>query len=209
MTNNETTLQTSRPRHYWLWHTDGEGNWSRREPPPGEDLAALRSGIDQEAGGVPKMWRFYTTLSTDGRVSAGLFAEHLTLTLFGVHQQSKIRPMHRNGVGLGDAVRELRTRKEKYSENAIDRRFAATAEATSLSELGSHLRGLVTLLRGIDQPLDYTRLFDDLRRWQNTRLTSSVRRRWGAQYFGRTADQTHGQDDATSASPTTGPGASS
>ena len=41
------------------------------------------------------------------------------------------------------------------------------ATSTDTTELIGHLRGLVTLLRGHEQPLDYTRLFSDLCHWDD------------------------------------------
>lgn len=180
MTDNAQT--PSRRPYYWQHHTDGRGHWRRGEPPPGGELAALRRGMGKEPGAVPEMWSFYTTLDAAGRLTDALRAEHLTLALFAVHQQSKSHPMHRGGVGFGAAVRELR-RSGKFSEDAVDRRFAAAATATSAGELAMHLRGLVSQLRVISQPLDYTRLLADLRDWHEPEGVPAVRRRWGSQYF--------------------------
>jgi len=170
-------------QHYWQRHTDGRGrHWHRGAPPPGDELAALRRGLGREPGAVPQMWRFYTTLNADGHRTRALRAEHLALTLFALHQQSRAQPMHRDDVGVGTAMQALRN-SGKFSVEAVNRRFAAAATASSPNELGMHLRGLVTQLRGIGQPLDYTRLFHDLRDYHYPERVSDVRRRWGAQYF--------------------------
>jgi CRISPR system Cascade subunit CasB len=161
--------------HYWQ-------RFTAERRPPGDELAALRRGIDREAGTVPALWPYYTTLTEDGRRTRALFAEHLALTLFAVHQQSKTLLMHRDGIGLGTAVLCLK-RSGSFSDDAVDRRFAAAATATSLAELAVHLRGLVTQLRGITQPLDYSRLARDLRDWQTPERAAAVRRHWGGQYF--------------------------
>ncbi len=167
---------------YWLRHTDGEGGWRRvNDRPPGQDLAALRRGIGRPAGSVPQMWRYYTKLNEDGYLTAELNAEHVALTLFAVHQQSQPNPVHRAGVGFGAAARALRA-SGKFSEEAVDRRFAAAATATSVREVAAHLRGLVTQLRGVHS-LDYTELFRDLRGWQSPESRARIRRRWGSQYF--------------------------
>lgn len=182
---------------YWGRLLDDQGSW-RGERAPGADLAALRQGIGRDAGTVPAMWPFYTTLSADGRVSIDLRAEHLALTLYGVHQQSMARPMHRTGVGVGKALGALR-RSGKFSPEAVDRRFAAAATATSLTEAAVHLRGLITQLRSIEQPLDYDRLLRDLRDWQHPDRRPTVRRRWGSEYFAT------GNNEITSAGPTPAP----
>lgn len=172
-------------KHYWERHTDGEGRWvNREEGPPGAELAALRRGTGREPGAEPAMWPYYTTLNDSGSVTNRLRAEHLVLVLFAVHQQSQSRPMHRTGVGLGVAMRAVR-RQDKFSEQAVDRRFGAAVTATSIAEFGLHLRSLVGLLRSVDvpQPLDYTALFRDLVGWQDPRQQGRIRRRWGGQYF--------------------------
>lgn len=198
-----------RGRHYWERHTDGDGRWRPGvEGPPGEDLAALRRGIGREAGSVPPMWRFYTTLAGDGRISRALHAEHIALTLFAVHQQSRPLPAHRAGVGLGSAVRELHD-SGKFSGEAVDRRFAAAATATSIAELSVHLRGLIAQLHTLrpGPGLDYTLLFHDLRDWQRTERLAVVRRQWGSQYFVRRPDA--GGAEQTDGSPAAEPSATS
>lgn len=186
------------PRKQWYWErgTDGEGHWTTYggQPyrPPGEELAALRRGARREAGSVPEMWPFYESVieekhltghHTDWQPPINLQAEHHALTLFGVHQQSQSQPMHVRDVGVGDAILALRE-SQRFSEEALDRRFAQAATATSLNELAQHLRGLISQLRvrGNPQPLDYTRLMKDLNDWCWPQSQSRVRRRWGGQY---------------------------
>jgi CRISPR system Cascade subunit CasB len=177
-------VNTSTRPHYWQRHTDGHGTWGKPGPAPGADLAALRRGTGREPGSVPAMWPFYTTLDDSGALTARLEAEHLALVLFAVHQQSQPTPVHRDGVGLGQAIFRLK-HSGKFSPEAVDRRFAAAATATSLTELSYHVRGLITQLRAVTpQPgLDYTRLFADLRAWKSPDGQARVRRRWGSQYF--------------------------
>lgn len=170
----------SRPhRRYWDRHVDREGHWHR---PDGADLAALRRGLGREPGSVPEMWPYYTTLNAEGRLTERLEAEHIALALYALHQQSRTEPMHRHGVGLGTAMQALR-RSEKFSPEAVDRRFSAAATATSLGEVTAHLRGLVSQLRTISQGLDYNQLVRDLANWAHPERRSQVRRRWGSQYF--------------------------
>lgn len=161
--------------------------WARfaaGKAPSGEHLAALRRGIGREPGSVPQLWPYYTTLTDDGRLTPALVAEHHALTLFGVHQQSQPQLVHRDRIGVGSAVLALRT-SGAASQDAVDRRFGAAATAVTVDELAVHLRGLITQLRGIRQPLDYTLLMKDLRAWSTPDGAASVRRRWGGQYFDR------------------------
>ncbi|GLY68777.1 type I-E CRISPR-associated protein Cse2/CasB [Amycolatopsis taiwanensis] len=186
MTSTEANTEARPARHFWERVVAEDGKWRATEGgAPTAELAALRRGVNREPGDVAEMWPFYTTLRSDGTLSEALRAEHLALTLFAVHQQSVARPMHAAGIGLGTAIRALRE-STKFSPDAVDRRFSAAATATSLNELGMHLRGLIGQLRVMDrpgQPLDYTQLFRDLRDWQRPENQARVRRRWGSQYF--------------------------
>lgn len=159
---------------------------ARRGDLPGIDgamLAALRRGVGREPGTVPEMWPHYRELTADGHVTRRLRAEHITMALFGVHQQSKSQPVHRQGVGVGRAMAALRD-SNRFSGDAVDRRFVTFATATSLAEIETHLRGLITQLRDVEGgALDYTQLFHDLVRWQDPDQAPEVRRRWGSQYF--------------------------
>lgn len=175
MTTTDQPSPTRSERHFWERRHEGT-------VPDGADLARLRRGLGRPAGGVPEMWRYYTTLQRDGRESDRLRAEHAALCLMAIHQQSQSRLMHQVGIGLGAAMLELKT-SGKFSAEAVDQRFTAAATATSFTEVVAHLRGLVTQLRTISQPLDYTRLFNDLVDWQRPEEQFHVRRRWGSQYY--------------------------
>ncbi|MGA3489208.1 type I-E CRISPR-associated protein Cse2/CasB [Micromonosporaceae bacterium DT55] len=179
-----TVQDEVRPRYRkCFWEKDYS-----KEMPQGRDLAALRRGLGREAGDVPEMWPYYTRLHPEGRLTRELHAEHAALVLFALHQQSQSILMHGADIGLGTAMARLRI-SGKVTAEAVDRRFAAAATATSFAEVTLHLRGLVTQLRGIRQPLDYTRLMRDLRDWQDNDRIATVRRRWGSQYFTLSADQ--------------------
>jgi CRISPR system Cascade subunit CasB len=204
-----------RPLFYWQHHLAGGARFAGRA---GADLAALRRGIGRSPGSVPAMWPFYTQINPDGRATARYAAEHAALTLFAVHQQSQAACMHRNGVGLGTAVLRLRQHDQPRAagpasatgpaapdwskEHPVDRRFNSAATASDLIELVLHLRGLVTQLRDIAQPLDYTMLFDDLRVWDAPEGAARTRRRWGMQYFTRSGPKPNEDPTTDSAQPT-------
>ncbi|MCM3884611.1 type I-E CRISPR-associated protein Cse2/CasB [Frankia sp. R82] len=164
-------------RFFWARpHADGR--------PDGAVLAALRRGAGREAGTVPPMWRYYTTLNRGGTLTPALRAEHVALVLFAVHQQSQSTLVHASGISIGTALAGLRE-SGKFSPEAVDRRFAAAATATSLNEAAHHLRGLVRQMRSLSpaQQLDYTALVWNLVDWQNPAKVGQIRRRWGADYL--------------------------
>ncbi|MFT2020185.1 type I-E CRISPR-associated protein Cse2/CasB [Streptomyces sp. 796.1] len=166
---------------YWDRYVGGKG-WRKHAPsgPPGEELADLRAGLGQTAGTVPALWPYYTS-PTDGEVTAELDAEHGALALYGLHQQSQLRPMHQRGVGLGTALRALRE-ADRYSPEALDRRVAAAVSANSTQILLFRLRGLIPQLRGESIALDYGRLLTDLTLWPRPDSRQRVRRTWGLAY---------------------------
>lgn len=181
-----------------IWQRDlaADGTWrptggrpaARR--PSGEELAVLRRGLGRPVGTVLEMFRFYTCPVDDfaarrGEVSAEQEAEHIALALYGLHQQSQERSMHHDKIGLGRAMRELR-HHERTSDEAVDARFHQAFSATSTAALQMRLRGLVTQLKDIKQPLDYNCLTDDLHAWRRPDTRSRVRRRWGLEYYGWT-----------------------
>ncbi|WP_328397850.1 type I-E CRISPR-associated protein Cse2/CasB [Nocardia sp. NBC_00416] len=182
------------------WNRFNREGTARQELPPGEHLAALRSGLGRETLTVPKMWPFYTIAPDDnekqerfGGVTADQHAEHAALALFGLHQQSQKTLMHVPGVGLGFALRVLRGH-EKYSSDAVDRRVSAMVSSTSVSTLTYQLRGLVTQLRDIKQGLDYDRLLRDLDDWHWPDGRQRVRKAWarGYQRWEKPAESTTG-----------------
>lgn len=185
-----STTTTARP--YWETRVGPDHTWrydprtDRTLKPPGEDLAALRSGLGRPVMDSPKLWPFYNSevddaLALRDEVSDEQKAEHAALALYGLHQQSQPDPMHRQGVKLGTALLRLR-QSGKFSEEALDRRVAVMAEATSVTALLVHLRGLVTQLRSIRQPLDYTHLMSDIRRWHDPEQRAQVRLKWALGY---------------------------
>lgn len=148
-------------------------------------LPALRRGDGAEPGSEPAMWRYYSRLNESGSATVSLWAEHLCLTLFGIHQQGeRKRSMHQDGIGFGTALRALRS-SGKFSEDAVDARVERLATATQPAELGEHLSSLIRLMRAAGKPIafDYTKLYWDLINLQDENKAGAVRRRWGGQYF--------------------------
>lgn len=178
---------------YWLRYSDGSPAWrDKGRVPPGEALAALRSGEGREPFTVPAMWPYLTEVGPDwfDRPASDrddhapeVVAEHHTLVIFGIHQQAQPSPVHRTSAGVGYALKRLHT-SGRFSQDAVDRRFYATVTADDLSEMTHHLRGMVRQLRSLPvvTPLDYKRLYDDLVRWQDPFKRDRVRRRWGRGY---------------------------
>ncbi|MFA1549908.1 type I-E CRISPR-associated protein Cse2/CasB [Actinomadura chokoriensis] len=173
-------------QRYWNKYVGHDGTWRDKHRPPGEDLAVMRTGLGRDAGMVPALCRYYTCEIDDwaarrGEVSIEQAAEHAALALFGLHQQSKTRPMHRPGVPLGKALRKLRE-DGKFSQQAVDARVDAAATATNVTALLMRLRSLIDQLRTINQPLDYDQLMKLIHDWHFTDGRQRARRKWAVDY---------------------------
>lgn len=192
-TSSTTSGRPNMRRRYWD-RVNGDGGWLPVDPttktplgaPSGEDLALMRAGLDVRACELWEMCRFYTFKVNDdearrGRVSREQEAEHVALALYGLHQQSKRTSMHRPGVGLGVALRRLRD-QGRFSADAIDSKVTAAATTTDPDALLLRLRGLIDLLRAIDQPLDYDRLMWLIYDWHREDRRRQARRRWALEY---------------------------
>lgn len=170
----------------WIAH---DGSWRRKDRRHlGAELAALRKGAGREPGTVPAMWEHHVeepwpSGAHDGPLSPRFIAEHHALVLFGFHQQSQSRPVHRDGASLGKALKALHI-NGRFSKEAVDRRFLSAIVADDVSAVAYHLRGLVTQLRSLDAvpPIDHSRLVDDLASWMSPAKRDRVRRRWGLDY---------------------------
>ncbi|MDD9380370.1 type I-E CRISPR-associated protein Cse2/CasB [Streptomyces sp. ZAF1911] len=172
----------------WYWCDFEPGRSKAGKTPPGSDLAALRLGLTLSAGTVPQMWRHYRSkvddsLAARGLVPDKLVAEHMALSLFAMHQQGQARLMHARGVGLGQAARALH---ERFSTDGVDGRMAAAAQARSLNAVFFAVRGLVSQLASIGQPLDYTQVLYDLQSWPYPDSRARTVRAWGMTYHAYT-----------------------
>ena len=166
----------------FLWERYAAGDKDRL--PEGSVLPDLRRGASQQPGSVPAMWPYYTRLDDAGRLTRELWAEHLCLVAYGIHQQGRPRLVHADkGLTLGDALRILRE-AGTYSESALDRRVMQLATADQPDEIATHLLSLVRMLRGCSAvgPIDYTSLFHDLVGLRYEDRAPRVRRRWGSAY---------------------------
>ncbi|MFD5370718.1 MULTISPECIES: type I-E CRISPR-associated protein Cse2/CasB [unclassified Streptomyces] len=175
---------SSRKEAPWYWAQFEPGRRESGAMPRGSDLAALRLGLTVPAGQAPQMWSYYRTRVDDARAARGLVsdqlvAEHMALALFASHQQGQARLMHRPDMYFGTAARALH---DRFSREGIDSRMAAAAQARSMNAVFNHLRGLVSQLAVIGQPLDYTRLLHDLRSWPFPESRARTVRAWGAAY---------------------------
>lgn len=159
-------------------------------------LAALRNALYESAGNRPQLWEV-TSVPVEGdrcMSDAPTWEEvalHITLCLYARHQQSQSTPMHRQGIGLGEAVRRLELAAhpkgalgadDKDKESGARRYLNAAATSVSVSELTRHLAGLVSLMRQERIGMDYRMLAEDIYQFQTPGGPSRVRLRWARQH---------------------------
>jgi CRISPR system Cascade subunit CasB len=114
-------------------------------------------------------------------------AAHIALTLYALHQQSRTKPMHQRGQGIGRALRRLVGPGEPtIPPDPVTRRFQVLVSTENLDELSYHARGVVQLLRGAQAnaiSLDYGQLADELVQWQTLGGAAQVRRKWARDFY--------------------------
>jgi len=153
-------------------------------------LANLRRGIGHAPGEMPVLWGIILDempeemLSRTGEPSRAEWACYTALTLFALHQQghdAKSDCMSQEGQALGCAVRSLAKNDDELE--AVRRRFNVAATSSDMTELAQHLRSLVQLMRAGGVSLDYPALAADLFDYQFDDRISSVRLRWGQDFY--------------------------
>lgn len=152
-------------------------------------FARLRRGAGHIPGEIPQIWGDFLLdlpdelLGTKTKISAAEWSVYIALTLFAMHQQGKDRktqPMHKEGISLGAAANRLIQTED--DRQRIANRFYPVATASDIEELSNRLRGLVTLLKSEDIPLDYVMLAKDLYLFQHPNYNASVKLNWGRDF---------------------------
>jgi len=175
---------------------------SAPQPEAVSALARLRRGIGRMPGfdftlerylQVPDHLLGYRP-ADDAEAADSEHAVHDAVTLYALHQQSRQEPMHLGGRGLGHALAEL-SRKSTGPEG-VRRRFAALGTASTYHESIYHLRGLITMLRGHQIPLDYGLLADDLQTLRRPTGRPQVQAIWGREFYRARPDSTDAPDSA-------------
>ncbi|HEU0116724.1 MAG TPA: type I-E CRISPR-associated protein Cse2/CasB [Thermomicrobiales bacterium] len=157
-------------------------------------LAALRRGLGKAPGEAPEMFPIIVPLLPSARLRPWDEAcGYLVASLFGFYPDGSWR-----GEGDGRWSRNLgvslRLLASGMDSAGPERRLIALLNS-DLDDLGSHLRGIVALLRGKAIPIDWTQLGRDLLAWD--RPSRDVQRRWATAFWGQRADASDGDDRAS------------
>lgn len=169
-------------------------------------LAELRHADPDGPASAPGLWELTLGALPDellghgaGPATPAEKAVHAAVTLYARHQQSRPEPMHRKGIGLGDAVRLTSARRSSPTEwdPGTLSRFQHMCRASSWHIRVENLRGLIALMRSESVPLDYGILASDLWLLQTSKA-DNVLLAWGRQLHHITNDNTGHTEGALS-----------
>ncbi|MEU7874304.1 type I-E CRISPR-associated protein Cse2/CasB [Dactylosporangium sp. NPDC049140] len=167
-------------------------------------LARLRRGIGQAPGFdytlEAYLWVPEALLSRRpaDRADDAEQAVHDAVTLYALHQQSRRERMHVGGQGLGFAVAGLVRASD--GPDGVRRRFAALGTASTYAESIYHLRGLITMLRTHQLPLDYGLLADDLCALRRPKGRTDTQAMWGREFIRNRPGTAEGTESTTDTS---------
>lgn len=136
-------------------------------------LARLRRGIGKKMGNSPEMMPYVVPyLNESPRDPALCF---LLASLFGIHPEKAGQ-----GVSFGAVFKEVL--KKSGESGSVERRFEIILSVGS-DDIGGHLRHAVSLAKSRGVPVDYYRLFYDLKQWEHP--DRFVQLGWARDFWGR------------------------
>jgi CRISPR system Cascade subunit CasB len=141
-------------------------------------LADLRRGLGQAPGTSPAMYPYVIRFLPQriSRHEENIY--YLIAALFAYHAQ----PGGRGNMGDHFAA----TRDPGGENTAIERRFTALLAAHP-EDLPFYLRQAISYLKSKDVPVNWNRLFHDLRRWGYD--DRRVQKQWARSYWGRVSQE--------------------
>ena len=171
-----------RRRIYWLTAHLDAGEAKAR-------LAQLRRGIGKKPGEIPELWGIFLQTLPEEFMSRGeepSYAEwaiYTTLTLFALHQQGQVEPMHLQGkeYSLGCSARRLVHSDDE--EERIRFKLSLIAQAEDMTEVSYRMKTMIRLLGADNIPLDYVDLAKDLFLFQLGNYADRIRLKWGQDFY--------------------------
>jgi CRISPR system Cascade subunit CasB len=154
-------------------------------------LAALRRGLGRPPGDAPEMHRYVVAWADGERSRWSEDVYYVVAALFAYHpaRWTEIR----GSSNLGASFARLAQAKGMSLES-VDRRFTVLLGAYR-EDLPQLLRHAVSLLKSRDVPVDWARLLDDLKWWDDD--DRRVQRRWAKAFWGRQSEDNDQETDNT------------
>ena len=174
--------------------------------------AHLRSAAGREVGDVPAIWSYTLDSGSEKELgqkpTRGERAVHTALTLWALHQGSNNVSMNSTGGRertIGASVRRLAYSvmggRERAEGHPVYKRLCAMIAAPTFESLTVHARGLVSMPRSAEIPMDYGRFAADLYHWQKPERRASVLRQWGRDFARTPTDEEQTGSSATTSIP--------
>jgi len=139
-------------------------------------LAALRRGLGQPPGTVADMYRYVVRWLPDDAKPWREAAYYQIAALFAYH------PAEGGQGNMGRHFDAVRRQDPNADHTALERRFTALLAAHP-EDLDFYLRQAVSFLRSKEVPINWQRLFYDLRRWGYE--NRPAQRDWARAFWGR------------------------
>lgn len=151
-------------------------------------LSHLRNSIGRDISETVAIWPLMFEevpskyLSTSGTPTYQENAILSSLQLYALHQQGKNKTIHESsGDNVGKALHDIRD----INNVALDRRFNALVTSSNFTELTTHLRHLISILKQkSDVKIDYAKLAEEFYWYQiSSESANHMRMRWGQNYY--------------------------
>ena len=141
-------------------------------------LAALRRGLGHPPGAVADMYRYVVPWLPNDAPPWEEAPYYLVATLFAYHPDKEGK-----GAGQGNMGNHFAQARDPQSDNAaLERRFTTLLTAHP-DDLDVYLRQAVSFLKSKDVPVNWHRLFYDLRGWGHP--NRYVQKRWAGSFWGK------------------------
>ncbi len=136
-------------------------------------LAHLRRGLGKRPGAAPEMFPYVVPWLPPNLHPQEEAAYYAIAALFAWH------PAIAASGNMGD---HLAATKEKGREEAVERRFVALLAAHP-DDLPEFLRQAISYLASKEIPVNWDRLFRDMRYWGHPDYGDRIRKQWAASFW--------------------------
>jgi CRISPR system Cascade subunit CasB len=145
-------------------------------------LAHLRRGLGRKPGDAMEMYPYVGKYASEGVSKVQERAVFLTAALFAYYPDAP-----QNIGDLGSSVKRISEKSD-----SIERRFVALLDADA-DDLHYYLRQIIGLLKANDVPVNWERLFKDIRNWSSD--SRYVQRKWARSFWGGAGTKDNNTDN--------------
>lgn len=147
-------------------------------------LAHLRRGLGRKPGDTMEMYPYVGKFAGEETGWAHERAVFLTSALFADYHDAS-----QNAGDLGSSVKQIAEKSD-----SIERRFVALLDADA-EDLHYYLRQMIGLLKANSVPVNWDRLFKDIRNWSHD--DRFVQRKWARSFWGSRETKENNDSETT------------